>query len=259
MLPRLAASPFSSLTPRLVALACLTLSPMAQAMDLNLDHEFYFVGSLARSSMDDGQLQGGNDALIRARANPTNFYSTQNTNESAYKLTLGFEFKPSFALELAYVDLGTTRYAASYRAHASSSGSLPVTGNVSVGGTVNAWMDATSQREVKYSGVTLAAVGKRALNDKLTVFGKLGAIFAEARATDRSYGEGIYIGAYGFGRGGNKTERSVRPLYGVGLDYMFKPSLGLRLEAEGYSKLGDRDTVGSTDINLMSLGLVGRF
>lgn len=258
MLPRLAASSFSGLTLSLATLSCLTASPTALAMDLNLDHEFYFVASMGRSDIDESAAYAANERLIQTHLNATDKRSSQTTKDGAYKLVMGFEFKPSFALEVAYVDLGTNNYAADYTANAGGPVSQPITNNTIVDVTANMWAYASSRREVKYSGFAVNAVAKKQLKDKLTVFGKLGLFLAEARTTDITLLEGFNYGGLGFGRSANTTKRSVRPTFGLGADYMFKPNLGLRLEAERYSKLGDED-MGRTDVDLMSLGLIGRF
>ena len=90
--------------------------------------------------------------------------------------------------------------------------------------------------DVKANAWEAVAVGILPVMDKLGVYGKAGFFWGETKA-------------------GGTSSDSVELTYGVGVQYDFTPNLGVRGEWQKYTDVGD----GTTDIDVMSVGVVYRF
>lgn len=148
--------------------------------------------------------------------------STTNENDSAYKIQLGYRFTPNFALEAGYVDLGKARYKATF-----------------LGGSADA--------SVKARGVNVAALGIIPIYDSASVFIKAGVINAKADTSLNTSQLNASI-----------SSTHLRANTGVGFNYEFTKSLGVRFEYEQFYKLGD--THGGTQrVDFWSMGIAYRF
>ena len=143
-----------------------------------------------------------------------------------YKAFLGYRFNRNFALEGGYFDLGKFGFSAR---------TVPL-------GTLNGNM--------RLRGLNIDAVGILPLTDKFSVFGRLGAHHTQAR--DSFSGTGL-INVLN----PNPSKRETNYKFGMGFQYDFTPSLGLRVEAERYRI---NDAIGTRgDVDMVSLGLIYRF
>ncbi len=93
----------------------------------------------------------------------------------------------------------------------------------------------------KGNAIELTAVGTLPINNQFSVYGKLGFAMTE--------GEASALGV-------SRSEDSVTPTYGVGVQYNFSPTLGLRGEWQRYD-VGD-DPIQS-DVDVLSIGVIFRF
>ncbi|MEN9357588.1 MAG: OmpA-like transrane domain, partial [Pseudomonadota bacterium] len=92
--------------------ALLALASSAQALELTTDT--YFVASIGQSNIIHTPLQNtNNDLILNSGLSIKNLQSTQDNVGGAFKLQIGYEFSPRWAIEGGYVDLGKTRYASS--------------------------------------------------------------------------------------------------------------------------------------------------
>ncbi len=180
----------------------------------------YVLGSVGQSDLrvDKSKL----DDLVRT-AGGTNVSSSLDSKDTAYKLQLGYQFNPYFAVEGGYVDLGKANYSASYT-QGTASGNLKVTG----------W--------------NIAAVGIYPLSDAFSMFGKLGVI--DAKVEGSGSGTGL---AGDIGITANSTK--WRANYGLGLTYNATRNLGVRLEWERFDKVGETDKTTQFNADLISVGL----
>lgn len=186
--------------------------------------EGYVVGSIGRSDIgiNKADLDG---ALTSAGA--TAVSSTVNNNDTGYKVQLGYQINPNFAVEGGYVDLGKASYSATF-----------------TGGSANA--------SVKAAGLNIAALGILPINDSVSLFGKLGFIDAKVTANVSATGPGGTASA-------SASSTKWKTNYGVGGTYNVSKQVGIRVEYEQFSKLGDSNSTGTSNVNLLSAGVVFKF
>lgn len=185
---------------------------------------FYVLGAggLTHANINQGEL----DNELRA-AGLTLLSSSTDNNDAGYKLQVGYQFNPNFAIEGGYVDLGKYSYSAS------------LTGG-NAGG------------EAKVDGWNIALLGTLPLANNFGVFAKLGTIDAKVKTRIFATGTG---GSASIDESATKWKTNV----GLGGSWMVSPNLGIRLEYEEFYKLGNKDTTGESDVSLLSVGLSYRF
>lgn len=207
----------TSLKLGLVAFAGI-VSPLAMAGDSG----WYLGGNagMSRAKIDDERIIG---SLMGGGFATTSI--TNDEREFGYKLFGGYQFNKYFALESGYFDLGEFGFTAT---------------TVPPGPLVG---------EIKIKGLNFDTVGRLPITDRFSVFGRVGVNYAEARTSFTS-GGGIIAPA-------NRNKRAANVKYGLGLQYDFTDSLGLRAEMERYRI---DDAIGNMgDVDLISVGLVYRF
>lgn len=175
----------------------------------------------SRAKIDDARIAGGFLANGFTSSN-----ITHDDRDTGYKIFGGYQINRNFAVEGGYFDLGKFGYAAT---------------------TVPA---GTLSGTIKLRGLNLDAVGTLPVTGKLSAIGRVGLNYAEAR--DTFSGTGLVVVT-------NPNPRKSETNYkvGVGLQYEFTETWGMRVEAERYRI---NDAIGSRgDIDLFSLGLIYRF
>jgi len=202
----------------LAALA-VVCSPIALADDIG----WYGGISVGQSSakIDDAKitsnLLGGGFASASV---------SSDDSDNGYKLFGGYRLNRNFALEGGYFDLGKFGYTAT---------------------TVPA---GTLTGTIKLRGLNLDVVGIVPINEKFSAFGRIGLNYAEARDSFSGTGSVTVLNP-------SPSKRDVNYKLGLGIQYDFTPSLGMRVEAERYRI---DDAVGSKgDIDLVTVGLLYRF
>ena len=185
------------------------------------DDAFWYLGGnigQSRAKIDD--------ARITAQL-PGSVSINDNNSDTAYKLFGGYQFNRNFAVEGGYFNLGKFGYTATTM----PAGSL--TGNI------------------KLQGLNIDAVGMLPLADRFSVFGRLGLQYAQAKDEFSS------SGVVNMPTNPNPSKNATNYKAGLGLQYDFNRSLGMRVEAERYRI---DDAVGNKgDINMYSVGLVYHF
>ena len=185
------------------------------------DDTFWYIGGnigQSRAKIDDANI---------TRYLPGTVSISDDNKGNAFKLFGGYQFNKNFAVEGGYFNLGEFGYTAT---------TVPA-------GTLNG--------KIKLQGLNLDAVGMLPLADKFSVFGRLGLQYAQAK--DNFSSTGVVINP----TNPNPSKNALNYKAGVGAQYDFTQSLGMRAEAERYRI---NDAIGNTgDINMYSLGLVYRF
>ena len=204
-------------------LGCAVFAASAQAGDWT--DNWYVLGAVSHSSTS--LSRGGLDRQL-SDAGATGLSSDDSDNSHyQWRLQLGYHVNDWLALEGGYIDVGKSRYRASYD-----------------GGSAEAkW---------KAGGVDLAALGILPVNDTFSVFGKLGVIDAKVKTNWSASGAPASLS-------GGHEETRAEPLYGIGGMMKLTDNASLRVEYERINNLGDSAKTGKADADLVSLGLQYRF
>lgn len=173
------------------------------------------------SKIDDARITSG---LLGTGISTSSI--VDRDQDHGYKVFGGYSFNKNFAVEGGYFDLGKFGF----------------TANTVPTGTLNG--------NIRLRGLNLDMVGTLPVSERLSVIGRLGLNYAEAADDFTGTGAVNVLNP-------NPSKRDTNPKIGIGLQYDFTESVGLRLEAERYRV---NDAVGNRgDIDLLTLGLVFRF
>lgn len=205
---------------RMVVIVLLAVSGVAGASHALARGPFYVGASAGRSSIEDDIALPG---LITS--------GTVDGRDTGYKIFVGYEFHPNFAMEVAVVDLGKARYSGMF-------GSATVTG-----GTVDVW------------GFNFSAVGILPVNPSFALFAKIGFFSWEASWKD-------VTGGIHFSERENGADLSL----GLGAAFNFTKDFSARLEWERLKAGGGEDyytgfqnLTSRAHIDFFSLGVVFKF
>ena len=173
------------------------------------------------ADIDHGRIRSG---LLSSGFTTTSI--TDDDRDTGYKLFGGYQINKYFALEAGFFDLGKFEFTAT---------TAPA---------------GTLRGNIKIKGLNFDAVGILPITEKFSAFGRVGLQYAEAKDSFRGTGS-VTV------RDSNPSNRDANYKLGLGLQYHFTKSFGMRAEAERYRI---DDAVGNKgDIDLFSLGLVYRF
>jgi OOP family OmpA-OmpF porin len=199
----------------LASLAALTANPALAQQDEYV--YFGLSGGASRSHLDDGALldaamAGGITNLRRDRS------------DRGWRVFGGRQFNSVFGMEAGYFDLGRFEFGA----------------DTPPAGSING--------RQRVQGVNLDLVGTLPVTQNLSMLGRVGAVYARARAsTDASIPPASTA----------TSERGAGSKFGVGLQYAFGPSFLVRGEMERYRV---RDAAGRRgDVDLATVSLVFPF
>jgi OOP family OmpA-OmpF porin len=213
----------NKLTKTFATLGFVGYAVIASPYAMADDSAWYIGGNIGRMSdhIDDARITSG---LQGAGFATTSI--VDDDSDFGYKLFGGYKVNKNFAFEAGYFNLGNTGFIAT----------VP-------GGTLHGNM--------KIGGLNLDAVGILPLTEKFSVFGRVGLNYAKTRDHFTSTG-GVVITT-----NPNPTAHKTNLKIGLGGQYDFTKSLGMRVEMERYRV---DDAVGHKgNIDLVSLGLVYRF
>lgn len=98
------------------------------------------------------------------------------------------------------------------------------------------------------NGMTLAMVGTFAVSPSITLIGRGGMNILNLEVNETTGGVPS-----------NDGDTDVAWSLGLGAQYNFTKSVGLRVEYERFFDVGDADTTGETDVDLISAGIVFKF
>lgn len=209
----------SRLALAVITTAAALASPLACAVDTGWYSGIQIGQSRAR--IDDPRISSG-----LQRNGVASSSIVDDDRATGYKLYGGYQFTPNVAVEGGYFDLGKFGYTAT---------------------TVPA---GTLRGDIRLKGLNLDTVGILPLTEKLSAFGRIGVVFADARDTFSASGAVT-------ARMPSASKREANIKFGVGMQYAFSDALAMRVEAERYRI---NDAIGNRgDVDLVSLGLLYRF
>ena len=150
--------------------------------------------------------------------------------DTSWGVNVGYRFVPYFGAEAGYVSLGK--------------GSVPAA-DMSGAGNAHGTVDFVSK------GATLGLVGAVQVGN-LEAFLKLGYLFAHADLSVAAADGPTKLNA-------RVTASTPAPLVGVGFRYAFNERWHLKLEFDHYDGVGDAQTTGVANINVVAFGIGCRF
>ncbi|GAB3468685.1 outer membrane beta-barrel protein [Polaromonas eurypsychrophila] len=206
----------------LIALAVLGTVSSSWAIAQDETTGPYIGGNVGRTraDFDNGSINrtlAGQGLAVRS--------STEDNSGTGYKLFGGYQLNRNFAVEGGYFDLGKSSYTYS---------TFPV-------GTFNG--------ETRVRGLNLDLVGMLPVSDRFSVFGRIGAAYAQSRANLTS------TGAVPVNTNSRRNDTNVK--VGLGMQYALTEALALRAELERY-RIND-PVRNRGHIDMASVGLVYRF
>jgi len=219
----------------LVGSAALLLASAAQAGFLADDRiafpGFYLGGNVGFAT---GRVSSGDTEKEVCSGNPacTVIKASSDENTLGLKLFGGYLFNQYFAIEGGYFNLGELTF-----------------------------KDETNTGEVykgtaKMQGVNADAIAHLPILDRLSIFGRVGVMYAEVDKKYSYTGGTLYIN--GIPKEMHPNQWGVGIKGGVGIQYDFTPRLGVRGEWEAYHLEEDASDTGM-DMSLWSIGVVYRF
>lgn len=195
--------------------------PFAMAASYKAPDQAVYIGLSGGQSIT--QADGGDisSALSSAGLAPTG--STLDDTDTGWKLYLGYQFNPNFAVEGGYVDLGKFNFS-----------------STTAGGSLSGELKTKN-------GAFIDAVGIIPLQNNFSIFGKLGLYSIKSELN-------------GSGPGGSVSASHTTGdiTYGIGAGYDFTRNLAARLEWERFNKVGDNPTA-EADLDLVSIGILYKF
>ncbi|NJD36136.1 MAG: hypothetical protein FIA96_15125 [Betaproteobacteria bacterium] len=190
--------------------------------------DWYVVGSVGQAKAQDSGASDIDRELIAAGV--TGLASSVDDTDTGYKLQVGYNFTKNWGIEGGYVDLGEMTYKATGRIGA---------------------VAASAKARAEVTGWNIAGVGTLPINEQFSLFGKLGAIYADVDVKATATGGGISASDHA-------STTDWKANFGVGATYKFNKQWGMRAEWERFDNLGDNNT-GKTDVDLLSVGVVFSF
>jgi OOP family OmpA-OmpF porin len=161
------------------------------------------------------------------------FSCSFNDTDTGWKIFAGLQFNRNFALEMSYQDLG----------------SFKLTAN----GVVTC-VPIALKETLSASGFGLDGVISIPLSKEFALLARLGffawSLDAKATATN--------------GNNGNTATANDKPTgtslsFGIGARYNFSEHFGLRVEYQRFTDIGDQNSTGQSDVDLLSASLIYRF
>ncbi len=207
----------------IATLSLLSLAVINSSTAMANDSFWYGGANIGQSTatIDNAKIR----AQLQAGGLTTSSLSNDDSDLS-YKIFGGYQVNKNFAVEAGYFNLGKFGYTATTVPAGSLTG------------------------KIKLQGLNIDAVGMLPFAEKFSAFGRIGAQYAQARDTFTGTGAVIVTDP-------NSGKSSINYKAGVGLQYDFNRSLGMRAEIERHRI---NDAIGSTgDFNTYSMGLVYRF
>lgn len=180
-----------------------------------------FNAGQSRATIDDSRIAGG----LLGQGFTTTSIDDQDRH-FGFKAYGGYEFNRYLALEGGYFDLGR------------------------FGFTANTVPAGSLRGDIKIKGVNLDVVGSVPIGDQFSIFARAGVNYADAKDSFAGTGAVAVINPA-------PSKSAANYKFGLGVQYDFTPTFGMRIEAERYRI---DDAVGNKgDVDLYSAGLVFKF
>ncbi len=187
------------------------------------------VPGIAAAQQDAGFYAGGAVGQTKAKDACTDltdlapFVGSCDDKDTAWKIFGGYQFNRYIGAEIGYVDLG----------------------KVTANGTI---LGVPVSANIKAKGFEALAVGTLPINEQFAAYGKAGFFRWDVDAS--AVVGGVAVAA---------SEKGTDLTYGIGLKYNFTKNLAVRVEYQRYKDLGDENTTGKSNVDVIGVGLVFKF
>ena len=172
------------------------------------------------------------DVLDAGFTSISDFQNGSRKSDVAWKIFGGYRLNPYMAAEIFYANLGKFSRNASGTGVTSSSPTL----------------DFAINSNLKIAGYGASALVGLPLAAKFGVFAKPGFIYWKAKRTySTTAGTATQSGSTG--------KDGASPTLGVGISYAFTNKLSARLEAERLFDIGDKNTTGKSNVDVIAFSL----
>ena len=191
-----------------------------------------FGGESSASGLSQGQVDENLASIFNSVGlDVVNVTSTLDDSDTGFGLTGGYQLNDHFAIEFAYVDLGSIDYQAN----------ATVSDGVVQG-------DAELRLESSAHGPVLSALGILPIGERFSVFGRVGFSLLNAEGTARIALEGISERA-------SQSSQKSDPVLGVGAEFNLSKHFAIRLAWDRYFDVGTEDVIGDVDADFITLGM----
>jgi opacity protein-like surface antigen len=158
-------------------------------------------------------------------------------NGIGYNFTFGYRFSRYFAAELGLAQFGSVASSGRAEEVNTSQGVVPVSIKVAFSA----------------GGPMISGIGILPINEKFEFYGRLGYLFTTSKRELSSRVDGSRGGLFGSIKGDSQDL-----VVGVGAAYHFSQMYSVRLEYQKLT-LGEAESTGEEDVNVISVGTVVRF
>jgi OOP family OmpA-OmpF porin len=157
--------------------------------------------------------------------------STLDDSDTGYGVAGGYQLNDHFAMEFAYVDLGSVEYQFA----------VTVTDGEDV---ADAEVGLASAAE----GAVVSALGILPIGERFSLFGRVGLAMLSADGTAR-----VALG--GNSQQASQSSQKFDPVFGAGAEFSVTKHFAIRLAWDRYLDVGTEDVTGDIDADLITLGL----
>lgn len=151
---------------------------------------------------------------------------TADDTDTGFKIFGGYQLNQNFAVEFGYADLG--------KFTATANVTSPVVGTI--------------KADVEASAIFLDAVGSLPLGNQFSLFGRAGIAFTNTE--NNASGLGVTV---------SDDEDEANLKVGLGAQFGFTKNVALRAEWERYIDVGEEDTTGESDVDVLGVSLNVKF
>jgi len=159
------------------------------------------------------------------------FTSTIDDSDTGFGFAGGYQLNRHFAMEFAYVDLGSLDYQAT----------VTVTDGVDE-------RDAEVRFGNSAHGPVVSAIGILPIGERFSVFGRVGLSLLNAEGSVR-------ITLDGASQHASQSSQKTDPMYGLGAEFNVSKNFAVRVAWDRYLDIGTKDIAGDVDADLITLGV----
>lgn len=195
---------------------------------------WYLVGSAGEASASASQSEM-DENLVAIFASGglavVDSTSTLDDADTGFGLAGGYQLNDHFAVEFAYVDLGSVNHQAT---------------STLTDGTDTAVVD--TRLESSANGPVVSALGILPIGERFSVFGRVGFSLLNAEGSAR-------ITLDGDSQRISQSSQKSDPVFGIGAEFSMTRHFTLRLAWDRYLDVGTADVSGDIDADLITLGI----